>query len=828
MANIYDLVDTWTVGTTTYNAIKMDVTDTASAADSMLMDLLVGGASKFGVTKAGALSVGDAATTRTNLGVQSTGAVLDDLNTLGAASADGEFIVATGAGAFAYESGATARASLGLGSIATQASASVTITGGSITGITDLAVADGGTGAGTAANARTNLGLAIGTDVQAYDAGLASIAGLTTAADKMVYTTASDVYAVTALTAAGRAILDDASASAQRTTLGVAIGTDVQAYDAGLADIAALAVTDGNFVVGDGLNWVAESGATARTSLGLGSIATQSAASVSITGGSVTGITDLAVADGGTGASTAAAARTSLGLVIGTDVQAEDAGLTSIAGLTTAADTMIYTTLADTYATTTLTSAGRALLDDANAAAQRTTLGLAIGTDVQAQGAVLDDLNTLGASAADGEFLVATGIGALAWESGATARTSLGVAIGTDVQAYDAGLADIAGLAVTNGNFIVGNGLNWVAESGATARASLGLAIGTDVQAWDTDLDTYAANPLTAAELGQLQNIGTATVSAAQWGYLGGTDQALATTDNVVFGKVTVGSQALWAGLGGDVSSVFVGNGGGAATTTGAHNIGVGKDALDVLTTGNSNIAIGTNALGAVTTSSNNIAVGRNGLILASTGSANTLVGHWAMQALTTGNANTGVGYGVLNAETTGSDNVAVGRDALAAQAGASGNTGVGRRAGVGVTTGGANSLFGYWAGDSITTGANNVAIGYNVATLLSTGSNNTVIGKAGAATLTTGSNNMVLGSGAEPSSATVSNEITLGDGSVTDVRIPGIGFTLDADSFRISTAKTPATAGATGIAGTHTWDTSYLYVCTATNTWKRAALATW
>lgn len=61
-----------------------------------------------------------------------------------------------------------------------------------------------------------------------------------------------------------------------------------------------------------------------------------------------------------------------------------------------------------------------------------------IGTSVQAQGAVLDDLNTLGASTADGEFLVATGAGTLAWESGATARASLGLVIGTDVQAYDA------------------------------------------------------------------------------------------------------------------------------------------------------------------------------------------------------------------------------------------------------------------------------------------------------------------------------------------------------------------------------------------------------
>jgi hypothetical protein len=48
--------------------------------------------------------------------------------------------------------------------------------------------------------------------------------------------------------------------------------------------------------------------ATGRTSLGLGTIATQNANNVSITGGSITGITDLAIADGGTGASTATAA----------------------------------------------------------------------------------------------------------------------------------------------------------------------------------------------------------------------------------------------------------------------------------------------------------------------------------------------------------------------------------------------------------------------------------------------------------------------------------------------------------------------------------------
>ena len=71
----------------------------------------------------------------------------------------------------------------------------------------------------------------------------------------------------------GAAFMDtlvaSAGAAAIRTDLGLVIGADVQAYDAQLADIAALALTDGNFVVGDGSNWVAEAGTTALQSLGL-------------------------------------------------------------------------------------------------------------------------------------------------------------------------------------------------------------------------------------------------------------------------------------------------------------------------------------------------------------------------------------------------------------------------------------------------------------------------------------------------------------------------------------------------------------------------------
>jgi hypothetical protein len=48
------------------------------------------------------------------------------------------------------------------------------------------------------------------------------------------------------------------------------------------------------------------------------------------------------------------------------------------------------------------------------------------------------------------------------------------------------------------------------------------------------------------------------------------------------------------------------------------------------------------------------------------------------------------------------------------------------------------------------------------------------------------------------------------------------------ANVLRIVNSQTPASASATGTAGTIAWDSSYIYVCTATNTWKRVAISTW
>jgi len=158
---------------------------------------------------------------------------------------------------------------------------------------------------------------------QAADATLTSIAALGTAADRMLYTTAIDTWAEVTTTAFGRGVLSWADAAAGRTALALVIGTNVQAQSAALSAIAGLATTDSNFIVGNGTTWVAETGATARTSLGLGTanspqftavnighasdttLARVSAGNLTIEGNLIyrVGGQDVSVADGGTGLS---------------------------------------------------------------------------------------------------------------------------------------------------------------------------------------------------------------------------------------------------------------------------------------------------------------------------------------------------------------------------------------------------------------------------------------------------------------------------------------------------------------------------------------------
>jgi hypothetical protein len=271
------------------------------------------------------------------------------------------------------------------------------------------------------------------------------------------------------------------------TTDGIAMSghthSNYQPVDADLTAIAGLAVTDGNFIVGNGTTWVAESGSTARASLGL---------------------------------------------AINTDVQAYDAGLASIAGLNPVADRYLYTTGTDTFAAGTITSFGRSILDDADAAAVRTTIGATDTLTAAEESAIAN-------GSANGDMKIWNSTSSL-WVNSApgTVRTNLSLVVGTNVQAWDADLdaiaalagtsgflkktaantwtldtntyqassatlTAIAGLAVTDGNIIVGNGSTWVAESGATARTSLGVYSTTEVDAFFTNRPEIFYNTTTGA-----------------------------------------------------------------------------------------------------------------------------------------------------------------------------------------------------------------------------------------------------------------------------------------------------------------------------------------
>ena len=320
-------------------------------------------------------------------------------------------------------SAVAARSNLELGTIATQDNYNVNITGGNINGITDLKVVDGGTGASTPGLARSNLGLG---SISVQNSNNINITG-------------GNITGITDL-----AILDGGTGASNksdaRTNLGLVIGTDVQPYDEDLADIASLTPNSNNFIVGDGDKFVQKSASEARSSLGLGSLALQNVNGVLINGGSITGITDLAVSDGGTGASTPAQARINLGINLGTDIQPFDQELAAIAALVSAENKGIQFTGDGTASTFTLSDVALEFLDDDSDSLQRVTLGLGNisvqNTDsIQITGGTISGITDLAIS--DG------GTGASTADS---ARINLGINIGVNVQGYDLGLKSIADL----------------------------------------------------------------------------------------------------------------------------------------------------------------------------------------------------------------------------------------------------------------------------------------------------------------------------------------------------------------------------------------------
>ncbi|PPD48379.1 MAG: hypothetical protein CTY14_02130 [Methylotenera sp.] len=141
-----------------------------------------------------------------------------------------------------------------------------------------------------------------------------------------------------------------------------------------------------------------------------------------------------------------------------------DPDLTALASLVTDANKLPYFTGAGAAALTDLTAFSRTLLDDADASAYLTTLG--VSAFIQT---LLNDADA------------------------AASRTTLGLVIGTDVQAFDANLTVIADLADPNADRI----LFWDDSAGAYAY----LTVGTGLNISGTTIESSGANFASAAEI---------------------------------------------------------------------------------------------------------------------------------------------------------------------------------------------------------------------------------------------------------------------------------------------------------------------------------------
>lgn len=259
------------------------------------------------------------------------------------------------------------------------------------------------------------------------DPTLVAIAGLTPGADQAIYFTAADTAALFSLTQSGRALVALSGAA------------DELAYFNGAGSAAKTALTAFARSILDDAD-----AAAALTTLGISAFVQ----------------TILDDAD-------AAAVRATI------EAQASDATLTSLSALGTAADRIAYTTGIDTWAEAALTSFARSILDDADEAAFKATVNLEIGVDVQAYDAELAALAGLASAADKLPYFTGPGAAALADltafartllddANAGAARTTLGVAIGTDVQAFSDRLAEIAGAAWAQGDILYFNGTNLV------------------------------------------------------------------------------------------------------------------------------------------------------------------------------------------------------------------------------------------------------------------------------------------------------------------------------------------------------------------------------
>jgi len=286
----------------------------------------------------------------------------------------------------------------------------LTLTGAVIAGAwegTVIGVTYGGTGAATAEAARTALGLAIGTNVQAYDADLGALAGLTSAANAIPYFTGLGTASVISSSANVISFLGATDTAGMVTALALTIGTNVQAWD---ADLDALAGVTG---AANAIPYF-----TAEHTAG---VISSTANMISLLG-----------------SATYAAAAQNLSLEIGVDTQAWDVDLDALAGLASAANAIPYFTGAGTAGVISSSANMISLLGSATYLAATQALSVEIGVDVEAWDADLDIFATLTPTADAQTLLESTNFLSMTQD--------LSLEIGVDTEAWDADLDTYAGI----------------------------------------------------------------------------------------------------------------------------------------------------------------------------------------------------------------------------------------------------------------------------------------------------------------------------------------------------------------------------------------------